>query len=48
MKSTRRIHQLKIATYLKESFNRRKLFIEHLNISLVHYRFQLNTIWIIM
>ena len=32
MKSTRRIHQLKIATYLKESFNRRNLFIEHLNI----------------
>ena len=32
MKSTRRIHQLKIAKYLKESFNRRNLFIEHLNI----------------
>ena len=31
MKSTRRIHQLKIANYLKESFNRRNLFIEHLN-----------------
>ena len=32
MKSTRRIHQLKIAKHLKESFNRRNLFIEHLNI----------------
>ena len=32
MKSTRRIHQLKIAKYLKDSFNRRNLFIEHLNI----------------
>ena len=32
MKSTRRIHELKIAKYLKESFNRRNVFIEHLNI----------------
>ena len=32
MKSTRRIHQFKIAKHLKESFNRRNLFIEHLNI----------------
>ena len=32
MKSTCRIHQLKIAKYLKESFNRRNLIIEHLNI----------------
>jgi len=32
IKSTRRIHQLKIAKYLKESFSRRNLLIELLNI----------------
>jgi len=48
MKSTRRIHQLKIATHLKESFNRRNLFIEHLNIYLGYYRLQLTTFCNIM